>query len=176
MTLCRFSRLIAIGGVLAFLLVASVGQEPPPAEAAFTDSDADGAIDIAEEITSSDPNNPDSTPETRDYAFFTFQPLCLDGEDNDLDGLVDTDDEGCVDTDGDVISDPVETALASDPLDGMSFPEDSRLDLILEFEQFIIGFFCGDGADNDLDGLTDAADPGCDPVASDADGFDDATE
>ncbi len=81
-----------------------------------------------------------------------------------------------VDADGDGFDSAVETALGSDPSDPTSTPEHLFLPLT-----------CGDGIDNDGDGLTDIADTaaagypttssdgGCDGDA-DGDGFSDLTE
>lgn len=60
------------------------------------------------------------------------------------------------DTDGDGFSDGEEAALESDPAMALSTPEDrSRTGI------------CADALDNDLDRLTDAADPGCNDTDGD---------
>jgi endonuclease G len=102
---------------------------------ADTDDDGDGASDVAEVAAGSDPLDANSTPE-----------VC-DGADNDGDGGIDeefanTDGDSqanCVDADDDDdgVSDAVEIAAGSDPLNPASRPE-----------------VC-DGLDNDLDGSTD---------------------
>jgi len=74
--------------------------------------------------------------------------------DNDADGLGDVCDP---DDDNDGFTDVQETFLGSNPLDPMSTPEHSG-----------VAQTCFDGLDNDLDGLTDGYDPGCD---YDADGI-----
>ena len=170
----RVLRFLGLAAVVAFLALA-VAQPARPAQAVFDDSDGDGVLDIGEEIAGSDPNDPNSVPESTGSVFLSGHPLCSDGFDNDLDGLTDADDPGCTDSDGDIVSDPAEEFLGSDPFDFASFPEDSRLDAILDFSGIPI-FFCADGVDNDLDGLTDADDPGCTVIGSDGDDFDDATE
>lgn len=171
----RLLRFVAVAAAVAFLALAVAQQDLPPAQAVFTDSDGDGVIDLAEEITGSDPSDASSTPESTGASFLSAFPLCSDGVDNDRDGLTDGDDDGCTDSDGDVVSDPAEMLLGSDPLNAGSFPEDSRLDTVLEFNGLPI-FFCADSVDNDGDGLTDGDDPGCTPIGSDGDDFDDATE
>ena len=159
----------------ALLIVLTWAQTvPPAAEAILQDTDGDGASDIGEELAGSDPNDPDSFPESTAAQFLSRLPLCNDGIDNDGDGLIDDDDPHCTDSDADIISDPTEQLLGSDPNDVASFPEDARLDAALQFHG---GYaFCGDGIDNDGDGLADGDDPGCAALRSDADGFDDATE
>jgi hypothetical protein len=150
-------------------------HRPWPASAAFNDSDGDGALDVAERIAGSDPNDASSYPESAGGSIYLGQPLCTDGVDNDLDGMVDGADPGCTDSDGDLADDPVEVALGSDPNNNESIPEDSQVDAVLASLGFI-EFQCDDGLDNDLDGLFDADDPGCAPLDTDEDGFDDVSE
>lgn len=145
------------------------------ASAAFNDSDGDGVIDVAERIAGSDPNNPDSGPENAAGIVYLQLPVCTDGIDNDLDGQIDDADPGCIDTDHDLVDDPAERALGSDPNNFNSVPEDSRIDAVLISLGFIT-FQCDDGLDDDLDGLIDAADPGCAPFDFDGDGFGDVLE
>src|SRR3989337_1443967 len=71
------------------------------------------------------------------------------------------------DTDGDFASDIVEVVTGSNPNDSNSTPESTEVD-------FVGGGTCCDERDNDLDGLTDADDPGC--TDSDNDIVSDATE
>ena len=171
-------RLLRSAVVIAatLLLVFTWAQTAPPtAEALFNDTDGDGFIDLGEELAGSDPNDPDSTPESNGAQFLSGLPVCSDGIDNDLDGLIDDDDPYCTDSDGDIVSDPAEVLLGSDPNDFASFPEDSRVDAIINFQGLPV-FFCSDGVDNDLDGLVDLEDPGCAAIDGDGDGFDDATE
>ena len=64
-------------------------------------------------------------------------------------------DLGCgKDTDDDAVPDEIESIVGSDPNDPNSTPEDAFLDAELGRNT------CSDGIDNDLDGLTDGADPG----------------
>ena len=102
-------------------------------------------------------------------------PLCSDGIDNDLDGLIDDEDPGCTDSDGDSVSDPTEELLGSDPNAFDSLPEHARFDTLLESFGLPV-FFCADFTDNDGDGLTDPEDPGREPIDDHADGVDDAAE
>lgn len=171
----RAIRLTGLAVFIAALALMATQYLPSPAEAVFDDSDGDGAIDLAEQITGSDPLDNTSFPESTGTDVVTGIDTCNDGIDNDGDGLTDLDDTFCVDSDGDIVSDPGEVLLGSDPNNGGSFPEDSRLDTVLDYYGIPI-FFCGDAFDNDLDGLVDGADPGCAPIGSDGDDFDDATE
>lgn len=160
------------------------------------DSDGDGYLDIDEQTFGSDPANAASTPE--DAAFLES---CKDGLDNDLDGSSDLADAGCnvdsdedghpdpadncpwdpnadqadadgdgvgdacdYDADNDGVDDKTEELLGSNPNDAGSTPEHNW------FPES-----CGDGADNDGDGSTDAADPGCAPD-DDGDFVPDATD
>jgi thrombospondin type 3 repeat protein len=65
-----------------------------------------------------------------------------------------------IDTDGDGIDDGTEADLGSNPLDPKAVPED-----------LAVAGSCGQGTDDDRDGLVDAADPGC--LDSDGDGVSD---
>jgi hypothetical protein len=125
---------------------------------ACDDSDHDGFLDLDETRYGSDPNNSASTPET-DVLF----QACADGRDNDLDGLVDTDDPGCPDTDRDGLLDVTERNYGSDPNNPSSTPENF----------FFSEETCADGLDNDLDGLVDGSDQGCD---LDSDGVSDTVD
>jgi hypothetical protein len=164
-------------GVCVVVLVSGVLAAQPawPAFAAFNDSDNDGAIDVAERIGGSDPNDADSFPESAGGSIYLALPLCTDGVDNDMDGMTDDDDPGCIDTDQDLVDDPVEDALGSDPNDFDSIPEDSMVDAVLASLGFIT-FLCSDHLDNDLDGVIDSDDPGCAPLDTDDDGFGDVIE
>ena len=179
MTLSR-SLKIAVLTALALLVLSVSQQTTPTTSAAFNDSDSDGVSDTAEELAGSDPNDPDSFPESIAVELLTAflgpaLPLCSDGIDNDLDGLIDDEDPGCTDSDGDSVSDPTEELLGSDPDDFDSVPEHARFDVFLESFGLPV-FLCADFIDNDGDGLLDAEDPGCEPIDSDGDGVDDAAE
>jgi hypothetical protein len=143
--------------------------------AAFNDSDGDGVIDVAERIAGSDPFSADSSPESAAGALYLGRPVCTDGIDNDGDGQTDSADPGCTDSDHDIVDDPSERVLGSDPNDFNSVPEDSRVDAVLVSLGFIT-FQCNDGLDNDLDGLIDDRDPGCAPFDTDGDGYGDVDE
>jgi len=122
----------------------------------FADFDSDGFPNVVEEHLGSNPADPASTPE-----HFILTPTCFDAADNDADGLTDTQDPGCFpfrDSDGDGFIDALEERLGSDPDDANSTPE-----------HFLLAGTCTDGADNDLDDLTDAADDGC-QISLDPDG------
>ncbi len=167
-------------------LPAETCVEPCPADAPCgdVDGDGDGFMDADELALGSDPADPSSTPEHA-----VFPETCGDAADNDLDGATDMADEGCTvdsdadglpdvtdncpydpnadqadadgdgtgdvcdfDSDNDGFDDWTEEALGSDPHDAASTPEHS-----------LFPETCADGADNDLDGQADAADPGCAP-------------
>jgi hypothetical protein len=70
-----------------------------------------------------------------------------------------------LDTDGDCFKDFIEEIYGSDPDDPTSTPEDSSLPET-----------CADGVDNDRDGETDDADPGCQEADSDGDGVPDSRD
>jgi hypothetical protein len=167
----------AMLGAFAALFAIGLGLlHPPSTNAAFTDTDGDGAIDLTEEILGSDPADAQSTPEDTSFPFLARNyTACFDTVDNDHDGLVDSGDSGCTNSDGDSISDAAELLLGSNPDSDKSFPEDARLDNVL----VAVGYpflTCADGGDDDGDGLMDSADPGCARVDSDGDGFGDAIE
>lgn len=172
----KFTKLSLVCGVvcvLSALLLLSARHQA--AHAAFNDSDGDGVIDVAERVAGSDPNDPNSIPENAAGVIYLQRPVCTDGIDNDLDGVIDAADPGCTDTDSDLVDDPTERELGSDPNNFDSVPEDSRIDAILRTFGFVT-FQCNDHNDNDLDGLVDDADPGCAPFDTDADGFGDVDE
>jgi hypothetical protein len=128
------------------------------------DSDHDGFSDGMEMALGSDPNNSASTPESSrlDALFGRFGiglNTCLDGRDNNLDGSVDSADPGCaaISNDGDAFDDATEKLYGSDPTNPNSVPE----------HEVPNPGSCSDGIDNDLDGLIDSADPGCQPAAND---------
>jgi hypothetical protein len=125
----------------------------------FLDSDGDGFLDKIELAAGSDPHNASSTPEVA-----LLPGACSDGEDNDLDGLVDADDPGCVvsldDSDGDGFADPMENFLGSDPSDAASTPE-----------HILLPETCSDADDNDGDGAIDFQDSGCLMLDFDGDGL-----
>ena len=169
-------RSVALAALALFLLL-HFSASPHPTHAAFTDTDGDGAVDVVEEVLGSNPGDSSSTPETMDYLFRSFATSCDDGLDNDGDGAVDAADAGCTDSDGSFPSDQTELILGSDPGNDESYPEDSRLDSALSAEGYLFfGATCLDEQDDDGDGLIDADDPGCAPVDSDADGFEDFVE
>jgi hypothetical protein len=75
------------------------------------DADNDGHIITIELCLGSDPNDPNSTPES-----FSSPPTCTDGVDNDLDTLIDRDDPGCA---------PATTAVKTFPDAGLDVFESS---------------------------------------------------
>ena len=133
-------------------------------DACDPDIDNDGFPNFIEHRLGSNPFDPASTPE-----HIALSGTCLDGRDNDGDGAVDEADTGCrpfADFDGDGFPNLVEEILGSDPNNPDSTPEHSA-----------IAPTCFDGVDNDGDGLTDTADPGCHLfLDTDGDGFLDRLE
>lgn len=112
---------------------------------------------------------------------------CVDGKDNDCDGFVDLADSGCqtaekcdgIDNDGDGLIDedfPDNGASCNNGLSGACFAEGSKVCkpdgtgtvcnavAPLASTEGPTGITCSDGKDNDCDGLTDSADPGCGSV------------
>ena len=133
-------------------------------DACDPDIDNDGFPNFIEHKLGSNLFDPGSTPE-----HILMPETCNDALDNDGDGATDEADTGCqpfADFDGDGFPNMAEELLGSDPNDAASTPEVTP-----------IAGVCGDGLDNDLDGLVDAADPGCDLFPdSDGDGFLDRAE
>jgi hypothetical protein len=130
-----------------------------------TDSDNDIISNTTETLLGSDPHNAASFPEDSRFdaaAAFAGYPLhwCGDHVDNDGDGLIDSADPGCtpISNDGDAFDDGTEKLFGSDPANPNSVPE----------HEIPNPGSCSDGIDNDLDGLTDSADPGCQPATNDA--------
>ena len=72
-----------------------------------------------------------------------------------VNGCIDFSPDACGSPDGDGYSNQLEWITGSDPNDPESTPEYGLLD-----EQWLTNA-CGDGIDNDLDGLTDNGDAGC---------------
>jgi hypothetical protein len=171
--------MLVLLATVAFLLTLSSTQwAAPRAHAAFLDTDGDGVPDETELLFGSDPHDATSTPEVGgNFAGLIAHATnhCSDGIDNDKDGLIDSADPDCMDSDGDGIPDSVEQVLGSNPQDAESFPENSRFDNFLIAAGYPVQL-CTDGRDDDKDGLTDAADPGCTSIDSDGDGFADITE
>lgn len=81
-----------ICGFAPWLLVLSFGVAARPALGlpASVDADQDGVVDALEVALGSSPGNAASTPES-----LAVSQSCLDGEDDDLDGVADLDDPGC---------------------------------------------------------------------------------
>jgi hypothetical protein len=171
----RWAKLAMAVAATGAMSVTALLLSSENASAAFNDTDGDGAIDTIEHLASSDPFDADSTPENAAGPAYLGRPVCTDGVDNDLDGQTDEADPGCTDSDGDLVDDPTELAIGSDPNDFDSIPEDSRVDAILSTFGFVT-FQCTNDLDDDHDGLIDAADPGCAPFDSDDDGYGDVEE
>jgi hypothetical protein len=169
-------RVALISSVIGLLLALGAFQQfPAGVHAAFEDTDGDGAIDIAEQLTGSDPNSASSLPEDSTTDFLGLTLRCSDFADNDGDGLADGEDDGCLDQDGDVVSNGLELHLGSDPFDQESLPEHTDLDTVLDYLGFPV-LLCADGVDNDGDGDVDGDDSGCAVSEGDSDGFLDAIE
>ena len=115
-----------------------------------TDEDCDGLVDGIEKAWGSNPllGDSDGDGATDFEEMFNFtNPLNPD-------------------TDGDGLLDKPEDDYAAAPLGGAANSKPEAL----------VAGNCADGIDNDTDGRTDAADPGCDPTDSDSDGASDADE
>lgn len=124
------------------------------------DNDGDGLIDAADPQCHTDGNagNPDSyNPGGTSEA--GGSPQCSDATDNDGDGLVDAADPGCH-SDGDASNPasyrPNDDDESNGGANGGNGGEGGTKGGSAESERQ-----CSDGADNDGDGLVDAADPGC---------------
>ena len=102
------------------------------------DNDGDGVSACAADCDDNDPLNAG-----------TFIEDCYDGQDNDCDGLADTDDDDCLELDC--------TDGLDDDGDGLIDCDDSDcgIDPVCTEE------ICDDQQDEDLDGLIDCADPDC---------------
>jgi len=117
------------------------------------DSDADGLSDFFESGFCTDPHNPD-----------TDGDALSDGQEYNSSGT-----NPCLmDTDGDGMDDGWEVNYAAcvDPLvgDSLADPDADLLSNLFEYQQGLdpcVSYACQDGLDNDGDGLTDLADPGC---------------
>jgi hypothetical protein len=147
------------------------------------DRDCDGYYNYYEIMLGSNPDDPTSTPE-----HFAIPATCQDGLDNDKDGLTDGTDPGCPlpDADGDTVPDKHDNCRtfpnpSQEDLDGDGQGDacdwDDDGDAYTDFwerflgsdpknpdstpEHKLIRTTCTDGLDNDKDGLTDGADPGC---------------
>jgi hypothetical protein len=110
-------------------------------------------------------SNPGSSSSTPEHA--AFPASCEDAVDNDAGGGMDAADVGCddIDVDNDGFSGFSERSLGSNPGVTASTPESP-----------IVGNSCTDGLNNDQEGGTDAADPGCATADTDGDGFTNAVE
>lgn len=75
---------------LLLALLLGLAAAPAGALPVSVDADQDGRVDTLEAALGSDAGDAASTPESH-----SVLPTCLDGEDNDLDGLVDLADPGC---------------------------------------------------------------------------------
>ncbi len=142
-------------GLAATLFTYDMGQNLTGAEGSTIcwDDDGDGYQDEACGGDDCDDGDPGVNPGAEESA---AAGNCADGKDNDCDGLTDTDPEcdACTDDDGDGFAvEGGECGLVDcDDTDPLVYPG--------YIESTGMGN-CADGKDNDCDGLTDAADPGC---------------
>ncbi|HEX6031692.1 MAG TPA: hypothetical protein VFY90_09690, partial [Tepidiformaceae bacterium] len=73
------------------IVTININAPSTPCTPSANDTDGDCVDNSTESFYGSDPNNYLSTPEAGGYNSAT----CSDGKDNDLDGIVDTNDSGC---------------------------------------------------------------------------------
>lgn len=88
------------------------GNQDGMGDVCQADTDGDGVPDVEEVRFGSDSSRPDSIVEDLGYSV----PACIDGQDNDADGLLDGEDPGCLDRDVDGVSDSVDNCpVAANP-------------------------------------------------------------
>jgi len=119
----------------------------------------------------------DASPNTADGHYHVAMPITYSCIPDNF-GADDTDDNGNPDNDGDTVCDSTEDLLGSDKNVAASTPEHIALDLAIATGtpaqapgtcSDLAVYPGGAAVDNDGDGLTNAADPGCAPIAGDAD-------
>jgi len=111
------SLTLALGVFSLLLVAAGFAFSARTAAAQTADTDADSYPDDVERQLGSDPNNPDSTPET-----FAMVWTCTDGNDNDRDGKRDLFDPGCRNTVSGSTPAPTATPAPSGPSDSGTNP------------------------------------------------------
>jgi len=111
------SLTLALGVFSLLLVAAGFAFSARTAAAQTADTDADSYPDDVERRLGSDPNNPDSTPET-----FAMVWTCTDGNDNDRDGKRDLFDPGCRNTVSGSTPAPTATPAPSGPSDSGTNP------------------------------------------------------
>ncbi len=115
----RPSRSLTLAlSVASLLLIAAGFTFSVRSSAAQTaDTDGDGYADGVEQQLGSDPNDPESTPES-----FTLLWTCTDGNDNDRDGKLDFMDPGCRNTVAGSTPAPTVTPAPNGPSDSGTNP------------------------------------------------------
>jgi hypothetical protein len=131
------------------------------------DDDSDSVPDVVEIRFDSDPSYQLSTPEDLGWEM----AFCLDGLDNDKDGLIDEGDPGCLDFDSDWVSDRIDNCLSAPN------PEQENSDT----DEFPDGIGDACDPDDDNDGILDAqdncpVDPNGDQRNQDLDGMGDVCD
>jgi hypothetical protein len=134
------------------------------------------------------PDAPFVDDPTREGVGLDPQPTvtqCANGEDDDHDGLVDTDDRGCTDAqDDDEGGDPVAACAngVDDDGDQVADMDDPGCSSSTDDDETDVATACSNGVDDDADGKVDMVDPGCasaddgdetDPAVACANGVDD---
>jgi len=113
---CRAHSFPFLLGLSAFVAaVLTFGAHIAAAQTA--DTDGDGYADGVEQQLGSDPNDPESTPES-----FTLLWTCTDGNDNDRDGKRDFNDPGCRNTAPGSTPAPTATPAPNGPSDSGTSP------------------------------------------------------
>ena len=113
---CRAHSFPFLLGLSAFVAaVLTFGAHIAAAQTA--DTDGDGYADGVEQQLGSDPNDPESTPES-----FTLLWTCTDGNDNDRDGKRDFNDPGCRNTAPGSTPAPTATPAPNGPSDSGASP------------------------------------------------------
>ena len=111
------SLTLALSAASLLLIAAGFTFSVRSSAAQTADTDGDGYADGVEQQLGSDPNDPESTPES-----FTLLWTCTDGNDNDRDGKLDFMDPGCRNTVAGSTPAPTVTPAPNGPSDSGTSP------------------------------------------------------